>query len=363
MNATTIEQRPHDDIAEMMGAVEIHAHDRYTIAGQYRDFSAMPMAPSAGRPPLLDYLERDLYALLYVRPSSPVDAPPDYLAQRQFTATLSAANNGKGSWEAGWKIESIDDDGRIAVTRDRVTFWAQPAGVMTRTGQAVPGDFCRVWVMKELRLLVPGFYYAIGDGDGTSSRDTTDPLVRIYWHLKADAAVQYMALATGAFNAARIPFRTKVIAEPGSYLRADAGVLYLERRYFPRSRRLIVDIHRALGAGLRSSVPMFSRRLAEGVGVAEDPGNGLSFGQSRSNVIARALWACHERGIIAPEERLAVAAELFREEGIDPTRPHLTPGSEDLYDLAVSIPEPHGRHGWTTRGTRATRRSRRTNRN
>lgn len=363
------EQRPHDDIQVMMSAVEIHSPDRYTINGQLRDFSGgMPMAgngwgPLPESPMFNQYLERDLYAQLYVRPSAKTGPAADYQTHREFISTLSAANNGTGSWESGWKIDSIDEDGRVAVSRDQVTFWAQPTGLKTRSGQIRPGDFCRVWVMKELRMLVPGFYFAIGNGNGADAQDTTDPIVRIYWHLNAGAAVQYMALATGTFNSAHIPFRTKVLADPAGYTRSDSGVLYLERKYFRPARRLISDIHRALGPGLRPGTPMFTRRLAEGVGVAEDPGNGLSFGQSRSNVIAKALWHCFVHGITAPEERLAAAAEFFRANGIDPVQPHLAAGSTDTYDLTANLPDPLWHVQRPGRTAPARSRNRKKNRN
>ena len=104
---------------------------------------------------------------------------------------------------------------------------------------------------------MPGFYCAIGDGDEDDARDAPAPLVRFYWHLTARAAVPYMAAITGRLNQRGIPFRTKVLSDPNGYGRADAGVLYLERRQASAARRHARgrpprDRHRTSGRRSRS---------------------------------------------------------------------------------------------------------------
>jgi hypothetical protein len=354
----------HDDLRLLLEAVEIHSPTRYTLGGEPRDFSAPPPASPVGAseaeahaddnntsmlgdehaavpesPVFMPVLEADLYSRLYVRPSSAQPyAPSDLLAQRDFMSALSAANNGTGTWEPGWRITSIEPDHHVAVTKDGVTFWVAQTGLRTRTGKVRAGDFCRVWVGKEMRQLLPGFYFAFGNGDQQDSRDTADPLLRFYWHLTAESAVEYMALVTSLFNRASVAFRTKVLADPAGYVRADAGVLYLERRYFPAARPLILEIHQTLAGKLRAAVPMFTKPLAEGLGFAEDPHDGMSFGQSRCKIAAGVLWSCFARGISAPEERLAALAEAFRAEGLDPQLPFLERGSTDFYTLTGELP-------------------------
>ncbi|HEX8179667.1 MAG TPA: T3SS effector HopA1 family protein [Pyrinomonadaceae bacterium] len=344
----------HADLNLLVEAVEIHSPTQYSLLGELRDFSAAvpfvaapteapPGATAAdtaapATPLFLPVLETDLYSRLYVRPTNAVAAQSDFLAQRDHMSALSAANNGVGTWEPGWRIVAKEADGRVAVSKDQVTFWSQPAGVRTRTGRVRRGDFCRVWVGKEMRQLLPGFYFAFGNGDQQEQRDTSDKLVRFYWHLTADAAVEYMRLATAHFNRASIPFRTKVMADPAGYVRADAGVLYLEKRYFPVARRLILEIHQALEKQLRTDVPMFTKPLAAGLGLAEDPDNQMSFGQSRCQIAARSLWSCFLHGLTTHEQRLSALAEAFRAAGLDPAAPFLERGSTDCYTLTGDLP-------------------------
>jgi hypothetical protein len=311
----------HPDLLAVIDAAEVVSAARYVVLGETRE--------AADEPTLLAALEGELYARLYTRPAPRGAAPADPLAQRDHVAALSAANNGRGTWEPGWSAGAADEDGRVAVSKDGVTFWAMPQGVRTGRGVPRPGEFCRVWVAKELRNLMPGYYLAIGDGDPADQRDAPEPLARLYWHLTARAAVPYVATATATFNALGVPFRTKVLSDPGAYTRADAGVLYLERRHYPALGDAIRAVRRRIEDDLRPQVPLFTRPLAPGLGLADDPLNGMSFGQHRCRLAAQGLWRCFVQGDRTREARAATLAATFREAGLDPARPHLEPGSHE----------------------------------
>jgi len=323
-----------EDLKRMAEAVEISSPRHYRIEGQTREFPGATTPAEA--PPLLPQLEADLYLRFYTRPTAGATYT-DPMAQRDNLNRLSEANRSLGTWEAGWIIGETDEDGRVAVTKDGVTFWAPPANLRTRSGQVCPGDPCRVWVGKELRHLIPGFYLAFGNGDERDTRDTAETRVRFYWHLTEAAAAPYLDLATQALNEHRIPFRTKVLSDPGAYFRADAGVLYVERRHVKSVLPIVRRMHEKLGALLRPEVPLFTQCLLPGLGVAEDPGNGLSFGQARCRLVAAGLWSAFCRGLNDEVSRLEAILEAFREQGIDPSRPYLAKGSFATYDLDERI--------------------------
>jgi hypothetical protein len=81
---------------------------------------------------------------------------------------------------------------------------------------------------------------------------------------------------------------------------------------------------------------MFTKPLAPGLGLAEDPGGGLSFGQSRCRVVAEGLYRCQAEGAADLDARLRVVAGVMRERGLDPLRPWLEPGSADDYARGLS---------------------------
>jgi hypothetical protein len=327
----------HADFLTVFAAVKVLSPTAYRFRDEPREFPAPAPtdgepAPTAAEPVFLPMLEGDLYSRLYTRPTQ-TGAPADFLAQRDHISALSAANTGQGTWEPGWQVVGLEPDGRFAVRKDDITFWVGPDGLRVRRGEPSAGAYCRVRVAKELRSLMPGYYCAIGDGDQHDATDAPAPLVRFYWHLTARAAVPYMAAISGRLNRLRIPFRTKVLSDPNGYGRADAGVLYLERPHITRLGDTLAVVHREIAADLRPEVPLFSRSLAPGLGVAEDPGNNLSFGQHRCQLAARAVWASFTRGDTTPEQQAATCAEVVRAANLDPARPHLEPGSSDRYSL------------------------------
>ena len=93
--------------------------------------------------------------------------------------------------------------------------------------------------------MIWGFYYAVGDAEEeTYSGDAAvEPMVRYYWHLLSSVAAPFVAAATSALNAARIPFLLKVLSDPNDFHRADSGVIFVRRHYLPRFSEIVAGIH------------------------------------------------------------------------------------------------------------------------
>ena len=123
--------------------------------------------------------------------------------------------------------------------------------------------------------------------------------------------------------------------DPRLYDRCDSAVVYFPRADALRARKMLRGLHAAVAERLGPQVPAFTRRLAGGVGLAEDPGGGLSFGQSRCHLLADGLIRAHERGATAVASRVDVVRETFEEQGLDPDAPYLNPGSPGDYDLEI----------------------------
>ncbi|MGI3902020.1 MAG: T3SS effector HopA1 family protein [Janthinobacterium lividum] len=288
-----------------------------------------------GEPPteMLAAVESALYRQFYIRPQpDQAGAASSQTERREFVHALSSANSGQGTWENGWQlIEECETE--FVVQRGDLKFWAPRDSVRPLHRPSHAGRPCSVFVGKEMRHLVAGFYMGLGDLDSllVADREGTKRVVRLYWHLRVEGAVPYMAAATGTLNGARVPFRTKVVGDPAAYMRADAGVLYILRDDFARAVPLLVDIYDRIERWLRPSVPMFTKRLRDGLGLAEDPEDSLSFGQSRCRLAAAALWTCHRDGIVDPLDRAETFGRLARAAGLDADMPYLEAGSQDIY--------------------------------
>jgi hypothetical protein len=324
------------DLRWIVSSTYVVSPTAYSIEGQLRDFSnlnvkiSVPPGHPDGTPAVVPAMEAEIYGRLYTRTRPEPAVGTSIPELRDHVAALSAANCGRGTWESGWKVEGVEADGRVRVAREGIAFWVPRNGLRSRRRNLRPGDACQVLIGKEIRQLVPGFYVAIGDGDPRDRRESKRPQVRLYWHLTAAAAIDYIRTVTRLLNAASIPFRTKVVCDPNLYIRADAGVLYIDKGDFERARPMIRETYAQVRGGLRPETPLFTKSLAPGLGFAEDPRNGLSFGYSRSRLVARALWDAHQSGAADPEQRVEAVAHFFRREGIDPARPHLESGSADI---------------------------------
>jgi hypothetical protein len=331
----------HADLLTVLGSVQILTSTSYQLQGQdVREFSAVKPLERANlrplvSPPIVQALASDLYLQLYMRPSSAARTRYDPLAERDFVAQLSAANGGKGSWEPGWTIKEIDDDGGIAVANDRLVLWVARDDLRCATNTFCVGTSCRLRMSKELHNLNPGYYMAIGDGgieDIENSIDDEDiRLVRLYWHLAPSGAIPFIRAISHTLNMAHIPFHAKVLKDPATYQRADAAVLYLKQCFYKHTRSALRTVYDLMEPHLRATVPLFTKQLAAGLGLAEDPSNGLSFGQHRCQVIAQALWQSSNQSNCSEEARATTLAAAFQDAGVNPVYPYLNLSSTDHY--------------------------------
>jgi class II lanthipeptide synthase len=164
-------------------------------------------------------------------------------------------------------------------------------------------------------------------GDRELRASVSGRLIRLYWNLSAEGAARFVHETTSVFNAAGLPFRLKVLNDPGRFTRCDAAVVYLYKSDFPGAARQVKRVYTDVDGYLKPLTPVFTRTLAPGLGFAEDPGEGESFGEHRCRLLADGMVRAHEDGAASLEERLEVAVKRFTEGGISLSEPYLSPGS------------------------------------
>jgi hypothetical protein len=310
----------HQDICEIIQSIIIQSPVSFSILE--RSVTLPESIRASEGNPLVTWLEGELYRSFYIRPLPHLPTSSEPIHPQSFVTELSSANSGTGSWEPGWIVEHVDSGTQVCVSKDGLTFWVGSAEVRS-SAEILQGVPCAVRVPKEFRNLMPGYYFAIGNGNENATTVGVEPHCRLYWHLTANAARSFISLVTTTFNRERIPFRAKVLTNPSDYFRADSGVLYVPKRLFSGCWDLVLRIHSQLGDGLRHSVPMFTEVVAPGVAWADDPSGGLSFGQSRCRVLANALWAAHLGGLNVLEDIHECVTKQFSASGLDASRPHL----------------------------------------
>lgn len=256
-----------------------------------------------------------------------------------LTAALEAANATPPRSEMNWTIMENAPDGSVIATRHGRTrrFVAGQYVVATGVAPAPPGTRLIVHIAAGSSTAQPGFYFAYGAG----FRDVNDlsAVVRIYWNVTAAGAPSLLQTLTGALNRYEIPFELKAATNAESHRRRDSAVLYLAQRHYHAAILALQPKLPELAPILEPPTPLFTKRLADGIGLAENPPGPDSFGSARSRLIAEALLAASDG------ERFPYPAFAERfDEGIAAAKLRrnalwLNPGSEDIYTLPPILAE------------------------
>jgi hypothetical protein len=198
-----------------------------------------------------------------------------------------------------------------------------------------PGAPASARVERESWTMQPGFYFAFGRELGDAEDE--QGLVRFYWNVREGAdAPRLVRAVTARLNRFEIPFRMKCPVHPGAYRRIDAAVVYIARRHCRITSWLMADAHAELRERLDADVPLLTKRLAHGLGLAEDPGGGESFGTHRCRLLAEGLWEAHGADATTDAARDAHIVAVFRRNELDPDRPWLGPRSRGGYEFPAT---------------------------
>ena len=255
-----------------------------------------------------------------------------------FYNSLHRSNAGGGYFDPGWRVLRRESDGTLAVNKNGLTLHLQPSRHLSPSEEnATPGE--SVAVKMPPNLVQNGFYMAVGNagpqGRG-SQRHFGDPdNVRIYFHFSSAGAIAVMELLTQELNQLFVPFSFKVLYNPSDYKRYDSGVLYFDKRNYAKIRPVVDKVIAATQEHFRAEIPLFTKPIASGVGLAEEPNRKFSikdsFGLNRCQIIANGLLTCWRNQDESPEARLHCILAEFSQAGIDLRRPYLNFNSEDIY--------------------------------
>jgi hypothetical protein len=329
----------HDDLRRLLRAVIIQSPLEYELAGRTHKVapfgagqSPVWSAYSTGQPPLVIDLQTAIYDEAYCRPLGSRIEPP--MSPASLLEQLSAANAGRDRWENGWILAQRMPNGHVLARKGDLAHVFQPGEIASAHGAApAPDAPLRVLFARESLSQQPGFYVANGETPEPAGTDSR--LTRIYWHIAEEGAVPLTRAVTALLNRYQVPFRFKTLAYGGVYTRADAAVLYFAARYYQIVARLLPAIHGEVRHHLRPATPLLAWKLYDGIGLAEDPATGESFGMSRSRLIAQAVWDAYVRGQQTEEARMAELAIQFERIGLSLARPHLRAGSADIYSADI----------------------------
>jgi len=253
-----------------------------------------------------------------------------------FYNRLHENNSGIGYFDSGWHIIREEIDGSLAVTKNGLRLHIERDRHLQPSQQdAVVGDSVSIRMPKN--LLSNGFYMAVGNAglNSLNHAENQVAIARIYFNLTPEGAVAVMLSATRLLNDIAVSFSFKVLSTPGNYGRYDSGVLYFAKKDYEAIRLVLQIVYSENQVHFQPEVPLFTKQLAPGLGLAEEPdckfGHQESFGMNRCQIVANGLLEAWHKGDESPDSRMNAIVQHFSLLGIDWQRAYLNANAEDIY--------------------------------
>ena len=329
-------------LAQVLRGLVILSPAQYAFAGQTIDVPPGAGGPAGSAVPpqhaMIAALQAQLYGTVYNRSFDGRGFTPP-ATFTDMADQLSRVNAGRERWDHGWQVYETAPSGVIQAHKHgkaQMFYPGQYQPLGAAPGAQAPlqnGAFVNVYLAKEMRTFQDGFYIVLGEQVQPWYEQVT--LVRLYWHVDPFGAETLVRELTRRFNRFQVPFRFKCLSYRELYDRYDSAVLFVGRRQWDITVLLVQELYGKVKDNLAPETPLFTKRIAPGLALAEDPGNGESFGTSRCRLVAEGLWNAYARGLQTEAARIEDITAAFARAGIAPDRPWLTSGSVDLYDLHV----------------------------
>ncbi len=251
-----------------------------------------------------------------------------------FLSQLQDANGGKGYFDPGWEILRLESNGRLAVYKDQLTLHVLPDWHLPPLSQSADvGD--TVAIRMPHNFIEPGFYVAIGNaGLSRLKSQDSDQLIEVYFNFSPEGAIAILKSLSQHFNQLEIPFLFKILYNPSFYKRWDSGILRLERSQYLAIAIHLKEIYTQQQSQFKDQVPLFTKRLAPGLGLAEVPiqtGSAEDFGRDRYQLVANGLLAARQEGDESVANRMNHILRQFSQQELNWQMPYLNSQSEDIY--------------------------------
>lgn len=341
------------ELREICGAVRIHSAEEFSFRGkefytvsEEKDAAEFEFFKAAKpdeelHTDLINRLRDVLYDQCYIRRiAKPAAGDMHTISHAVLEQSLSEqfqnANHNKDGWDPGWRIYKTASDGKLFVQKGERSRMVMAGEYSTYKWPGVapaPGDMLSVRMFAGSTDMQSSFFFAFGRT--LSDQFDECAVVRFYFNIKAEAAVELMRLLTATLNRYLIPFKFKSLVNSDDYTRADSAVLYVARRYYHVTASIVRDVAVMLDEGVREGTPMFTKTLVPGIGMADDPAGGESFGMHRCRLVAAAIVATWQAGSQELEPRMDAIQKHFFDFGCTLDAPYLRPQACNIFDQAI----------------------------
>ncbi len=246
----------------------------------------------------------------------------------EFCQKLHHSNTGNGYIDTNWQVTAEADNGELVVVKDGLYLHINPQ-------KHLPKDLGRPNIEDVVPIYLPNnlagvdTYIMVGD-QGVPNQAHS---VQIYFNFTPDAAIAITQKITQELNELRIPFQFNILHNPSLFYQYNPGSLWLSRSSYFAVQAFLQKTYEAHQTDFSSNVPLFSKQLALGLGLAEVPTSGATFGEQRCEVLAAGLVIAMEQGKSSLTDKLEVIYQVFSDARIDWLRPYLNPSMSDSYQI------------------------------
>jgi hypothetical protein len=326
------------ELTDIITALKIISDDSFSFGRKIFNSSQSTFSPPVDQvqdPPLVLLMKDVFYGQCYCRKfsgqcyQSPVDVGNNVQA---FQAALSQANETVERWDNDWIIEQILPGGQyLAKKKGKYKLVLPGEFINLDYSVALPKEGARVSIhcLKESLTFQPSFYFVFSNE--INSDTNLISLARFYFNIKSTGAAQLIQLLTRQLNKYKIPFSFKCLNNPALFTRSDAAVLYVTKPYYHITSQVLSKIYPNLRSEMDSHVPLFTKKLYDGLSIAEDPGNGDSFGMHRCRLLARGIYNSYLNNDTSAENILQSVEQSFKASGISLDTPYMISGEQNDY--------------------------------
>lgn len=269
----------------------------------------------------LEQISKWLYTAWYTALKCSEETQALVPGRDNLASGLRASIAASTRWESGWVAMRTAPSGMCLAGRGNQTRELRPGEYvnLVRHGMPVaPGDQIAVTELLEWIDEPTGFWCA-----RSWTAEPQKPLVRIYFSTRSDQVGFVLMELTETLDTLKLPYSLKCSAFASAYSRVDSLIVYLEAGSWSRTAVEITAMARRVKDHLRDATPPLTKKIAQGVAFAEDPGTNESFGENRCRALAPAVLALLQDQPSSADDALEKLSLSLRAAGIDPAQPWL----------------------------------------
>jgi HopA1 effector protein family len=252
-----------------------------------------------------------------------------------FFAALHDRNTGEGYFDPDWLALRESSDGLLVVQKNGLMLHVSRDRHVAPVNQsAAIGE--QVAIRLPRNLIEDECYVAVGNAGPVhpSESQEDEPIMNVYFNLDAEGALALMKDLTTPLNALDLPFKLRVPMDETDCDRPDSIALTFSKAHYSKIQPLLSAIYQEQQTQYRPETPLFTKFLAPGLALAEQPQQTFtpkeSFGLNRYQIVAEGLLTAWRQQNNAISARMSAIQQSFSARSIDLDYPYLNPGSTDL---------------------------------